>query len=407
MKKIINHIERPFFLIVLFFLFQFVSTVGKIDRYTLPSYFVSYSHGWGVRRFLGTVIETIFPNYVSGIGLWVFVSLFTFLLILLFSRFLSRVYHAACEDGTKISAIFLILLISVSPFSVAYLFPGANYGRMELYLLILVFSYIAIDGLWTNLWRKRLVMYVFMIMGCLVHQIFVFLCLPFFAMMALRDWYSTRDKRLIGFDLSFVVCLAVFVLFLQFGKQHFDMTQLAVLQSKTNIPLHSPAFELEYNSSFSDHLILCLMPNYKRMLIGFIFTIILMSPFIFIIAKFWNETLKTCKTVIDKYFIYAVIALNIPILCCFLFAMDYGRWFAQLFLYNFTVIIMMTVSSDKKIRQLVWGGVNSLQNDLMRRPLLYIVIIGYASSLQVFQASRFFPLIERLISLLGIVEVVQ
>ena len=110
----------------------------QMNYWTVTSYFMSYEDfGFGSRMLIGSVFKLLFP-FLSVKALYTAI-LVTLLCLMLFTAVVLGSAIRRSGDAMK-AVIILAAVYLASPASIAHLFGWRNYGRFDIYLIIIAVS---------------------------------------------------------------------------------------------------------------------------------------------------------------------------------------------------------------------------------------------------------------------------
>jgi hypothetical protein len=170
-------------------------------------------------------------------------------------------------------------------------------------------------------------------------------------------------------------------LYFQFGTAPlpFDSASQVMhyFNGLSNLPVNEKMIDYEYFRAFSEHFDAFVKPGlFDRMIRGFI-VLLLMMPMNYFVWHFW-------KTAVKKHFIYVPLCL-IPLasLPAFALTIDWGRWFAAVYLSAFTFIAYLYRRGDSVAVQFF----TQMAQWVQKRPMAAFGIILYFTALNKFEAA--------------------
>ena len=115
-----------------------------LDRYVIPSYIIDYSTGFGDRKFVGTLFNLFFGDYITSRELWIGTLIAYLLVIVLLSIIIGHLLRKAksLNRSIFIANIIFIMLYIIGPWSFAYLFSTSNWGRIDIYMFLVTCIFI-------------------------------------------------------------------------------------------------------------------------------------------------------------------------------------------------------------------------------------------------------------------------
>lgn len=129
-----------FFIVISYFLISLVyymPSIGYSEHYIFTSYSLSYEEGFN-SRFLIRSIFQLFYRTVSYENIRLFVLYFLGLLIILTSIFITKIIMVGYSKK-KMLVIVCAIIFMVFLASITYFFNYANFGRLDMYWVLIVF----------------------------------------------------------------------------------------------------------------------------------------------------------------------------------------------------------------------------------------------------------------------------
>lgn len=312
---------------------------SEMHSYCINFYFSTYENGFISRGFIGTILKLLFP-ILPAKTLYIIIGANILVLIFVTVSFLVWCIKN-CKPSYQHALIYLCFAFCVNPGSIAYLFYWGNYGRFDMYLILIL-----IACCMCIIKKTYIPILILSICGILIHQVFLFL---FFPAIALMYFYSIQNnkKAYAGFFLTLAVVFLL-ALYLQFFGSPNSVSWedlLETAQNRTDWHLSPDPFRKEYSYTLYDHLndmpADVLLLKLKKT-VGVLFCL---SPLIWIFILIWKNTICSAK----KKWIYYLFILS-PICTLPTFVMvDWGRWFAAIIISQFILIFFLTVQQDRNL----------------------------------------------------------
>lgn len=384
------------FLVCIVLLSELISKLPNINQLndwcTTPFVF-TYKYGIQSRFFIGNLFDLLLSP-ISIKRLYFFVLLSIIVLILLFSFFIAKLIRKTIPEYRN-AVLLLSGIFLASPFSLSFLFYWGNFGRLDLYLII--FTLITLFLL--PLPRWRFLTPILLLMGMATHQVFIF-TYAFVIIGALFFELITSNfnkKNLILFSSSILITCMAFIYF-QFLTPDIGFqsaTDLYThLSSQSNIPVNQKMIEYEYFKNIQDHLAeFVANALYLRILTGALI-MILLSPIIIILSSIWRDIYQNSS---HKWGVGILLMIPLTTIPAFILTIDWGRWFAALFISQFLLLFFMFSKNLKEVNQ----AFRNFQQFFINHKLLYICLILYLNSLGKFEAAGLLTYANRIIHFLS------
>ena len=334
-----------FTIIFIIYYIEYFTPPRDVCWYMLTQYIVSYKFGFISRGLIGTII-TYAIKFCTQYHLYIIITLSNFAMIIMAAYFAAKVFVKADEKIKNIT-FMMALFFCVNPGSITYLFIKENFGRLELYSIILCFAAVLI------LFQKNKSIYLIPIIGVisiLIYQTSFLLYLPIVLILLLYLFSIEQKKRyLIVFLITGLLSGALF-LYLQIWGKITTLTLSELYQAlapNTDFNPNTDYLKSEYYMELTGHFdfmqrrVAGMMPLFVTAMIVYI------PVFTFIYYVYIKSFKKADK---KKKFIYVIILINfLSYLPVFFVAVDYGRWIGSFVTMQFTLILSLAHLRDKYI----------------------------------------------------------
>jgi hypothetical protein len=314
-----------------------------VMNYNATSYLLNYDMGFGPRLLIGSVLFVIVP-YITYEEVYIFVLFFTILLTVFAGFLIGEVMHRASAKS-KTGTYFIAILYLTSPAVIAYLYNFNNFGRLDLFLLILALVMIPI------IYKREKAFFLIPILCgicMLIHESFIFLFFPAIALVLLYMHLTTEKKKwLYTLIVSVVVCGTLF-LYLNSLSLNFDSTSDVIIAISlfSNIIPNYDMIDGMYFMTVGEVIQSMVIPGLLRRVCIGILTVIMFSPVFYILIKFWRDCRATSEGKMKMFYTLCMLA-PLAALPLFILAIDWGRWFAAFMVVQFIMIFFLLYAKDK------------------------------------------------------------
>ena len=357
-------------------------------------YALDYSMGSGSRLLIGSLLHLLSPNGVSAAGAQRFVSAAIVLCIALAALLFGRTYRAA-GDAAKPAAALLIALYAAAPYSVAYLWNPANFGRLDTYLLLLALAAV----LTVNIRRapvKYALLAALCVLALMVHQVFLFIYFPVAAAAFFVDAFAEYepDKKKLPLVLgAFALIGAAFLYFQLFSGVRFSSVDAmaAALSAQSDLDISHSALDYEYFRSFlygvQNHFLPFLRG--ETPIRYALCELILLSPAVAAFACLWTGMFRYLKKAnvpvfrAPQPYLLLSLLLFVP---AFATTVDWNRWLAALFACQTLMFCTLLLARDPAMR----ASSESLSGAIKRHLPETALAVLFLATLEPFGA-RYFP----------------
>lgn len=318
----------------------------EMSQFSTTPYFVSDKLGTVSRSFIGNIIFT-FTDYLSQNALYIIILIFTCILIVMFSALAGTIINQQSGELRQ-SVRFSVLLFLLLPTSLIFLFKEINYGRFDLYQIIL--SMIA--GIFASRKGLHYLCPVIMAICIMIHQVNIFY-MPFIVIALLLEIKNSNfsKKRIISFFVALIAVISLFLFYQFYPKTlNFATAQDAAsfLQGFTDIKISSSVLYGEYYSNVFE-----LWGSYVRPILrdDSIPDLIFVAPFVLpvftLFFLLWKGAFKKCTAPFTKFIFLLCLLSPLMALPQFILINDYGRWFAGIFINQFFMLFYMVYRKEE------------------------------------------------------------
>jgi hypothetical protein len=295
----------------------------------------------------------------------------------------------------------LIVLYFSSPASISFLFNRSNFGRFDAYLII--FTLLSLFFINTSYFK--LVVPALCVISVLTHQVFVFTYFSIVVGLLLFKIYEEKFSMssILNFSITIIIT-AILFLYLQFNSSHLNAIKakdiIETIRNITDVPVSEDMIDLEYFKSIKDHLALIVYSDnttfihWKTRILSGIIVLLFMLPISVVLINFWKEAIKYTS---DKFLKFVLVFMMISptiTLPAFLFTIDWGRWFATIFISQFAFIFYLAFRRCNPIIL----SLQKMQKHFTENITYIILIIIFMTSLGKFRASDVLLISSRLAS---------
>lgn len=357
----------------------------------------SYRFGFIQRAFIGSLIDLVstvfhiplkYMRYIYGVGT---VGIFTAGALLLVNKTLNYFTN----DGAM-KRFFKGMAL------VFFMGPGwcTNYNNfaltdMWLPMVSLIGVYAVIKGkhLWISL--------ITTIVCVLIHPAYVFLyfnlVLAAFLYKVFIEKGETNKKSLIWLVIVAAAGSVLFLYMMFFSHARAGVTvdevmhRAAVVVDKSveEISNHEPTVRGYLIRDGGESGVQLVFDSYWLL---FIVIVVMFSPFIFEVYKYWRDVYRDAKENKAKgYVLYALMPLGIlTTIPMYIMHNDYGRWTYAVFFYEFTIIWLFNMLRDNHAKK----AAQNLMERVSSNKAYYLLLIFYAVVSGPFQQNLINPMIS-------------
>ncbi len=383
-KRINVFCREPHYEIAVFIMFftAYLFTVPNLqnlNEYTAVYYVLTYADfGFKSRLVMGSIIG-LFTNYITRKAIYIIISIFTIFFIGIVSFLVGDIVRRISKNIGNSAEIFIILFVAC-PVSIQYLFNINNFGRFDLFsILITTVILFCIK----NEKTKWLVPFL-CVFAVIFNYNFVFMYMPVIAIIMIYEYLVNHNSRT-HFMIFAVSCLAVagfFIYFKVFAPESGFSSQEKLkifLAGKTDIQ----GGEIPVFGDFCFPLAGIYMRDAGKSYSWFFDLLKVYGPFMFfstvpafaVLISFWIKALKDAQQKTKKFVFLLCLFAPIAGLPMFL-AIDWDRWIPTLFISQFMLVLYILARNDER----AVDALKSIVSYFNRHSLLFTVLIIYSAS---------------------------
>lgn len=373
---------------LLLYLLTYIPTIDETISWCMTPYALSYKYGFISRGFVGAIIRIFIPNLTIK-HIYFIIAANTVFLCGLTVYYVHRVANFSSQDTAGL--YFTLILFIVNPGSIAFLFYWGNYGRFDLFMIVILM----IAALLMVRNKALFVIPILSVAGILIHQAYVFMYFPALVALLLYCGYvkGNRSAKWIFWITGVTTCLAF--LYMQFfsGVVGYDYSSMmADIDATTDLPAKfiydDMMVRLEYFVSvFATIRAFVIEPLAKNLIkIASVFVFIL--PMLVFFHNIWKDFMSEQKCKLLWIIPWSGMIGMIP---KFLMTNDYGRDFSALILSQFLMMFTLYMLKDSGMKK----AIKNLSEKIKKNPLMYAGMLIYMGSLGKFEAANILGLSER------------
>ena len=404
MNKVIAFIQKYRYCILIFLLLSFqlytiMPNHNNIDPWCIPPYVFSYTNGFASRFLIGSLLN-LFTPFISIEFIHRFIVVSTLFLCLLLALFIDssvqsnlktinagrKIFKKTKLKHISVAFIAIVSLYLASPASPAYLFSRANFGRLDVYLLIftLISLFCARRG------KLILLIPLIAIAALATHQVFLFTYFPVFLVILLYHTYEQKfsKKSLLFCASSLVIVCAVFIYFQFFSSLNVSSSDefIKLLQLRTDALIEKPMIEFEYFLSIGEHSSFFITP--EKFILGLV-TLGFMLPLHLILIGIYLQAKKYSRDKSLRLLFALIMGLPVFLLPALVLTFDWGRWFAAL--YTVQVLVMLYLAKANCLPLI--KAMEKFGQWVINNLFIIILLILFLSSLGKFSSGNILDLV--------------
>jgi hypothetical protein len=341
-KNFLNKYEIGIFCFLCIQLVSLAPKFGDMDSLTATSYLLSYRYGVSSRSFVATVIDILTNgSFVSKYFVWHFIFCSLVFLSFLISTCLG--YNIQKNKGQiKLFVLFLSLLYLTSFTSPSAYFTPVNFGRLEIFALIIMLFLVVIVGKPGLRWIIPLLA----LFALTIHLILVFFYIPLVCIILLYELLGKENRpkgTVMLLAITIIIIVVSFFAYLLFHEQtfvfHNALEFSEYLKNKTDLVFTENFLHLTLFAKLQDHL-----DDWRKTVSlksGGNISILINFPLLLFFIVFWIKCfLQESKKEMKLFFVLPILALIYQALA-FLMFYDFGRWMIMILNVQFILTLYL------------------------------------------------------------------
>lgn len=354
----------------------------------------SYRYGFIQRAFIGSVIDLVstvchiplkYMRYIYGVST---VGIFTLGTLFIVYKALEM-----SKDDKTANRFYKGMALAF------FMGPGwcTNYNNfalidMWLPMLSLIGAYFVIKGkyVWVSLITTAVCV--------MIHPAYVFMYFNLVLMAFLYKTFMVKDKKNIAWMfIVFAVGSLMFLYMMFFAHARADVTSAEVMQRASVVVDKSVEEIINHEPTVRGYLmrdgdvsgVQLVINSYWLLLV---ISILMFSPFIFEICRYWKNAYKEAKNCGAKgRAVYVLLPLGaftaIPM---YIMHNDYGRWTYAVFFYEFAIIWLVNLLNDSNVKK----ATDNLMKRISSNKAYYMLLVFYAAVSGPFEQNLINPIIS-------------
>lgn len=325
--------------------------VKELSSFNVTLYAFNYSYGFMSRGLIGTIWQGI--DYILPGSQMTYDALFTFSLIISIIYVLVLfIFYMVIISKTKEENIDNIryLIIFLSIFAIPIFATRSNFGRIDLFLFIIVF--ICLISIITE--KAEWICIPLVAVAECIHQGFVFMniniILVLFFYKIMKREGKERGKYIVYFVLTLVVASIFFMYFEFFSHVDGENIFEEIVSTAKSLSYSGKA----YGTMLVQHEILgqgVWMDEWRYHYANFVdvpIFVVLFLPYLIIGIRFLKNLCKGEKNINDRLAYLAAALGALTVVPEILLKVDFARYVFAVFFYYIVVVMCLIVMGDKK-----------------------------------------------------------
>lgn len=331
--------------VFIFLLVQFIYYIPFLEElhdFCIIPYFLRYQD-WGFisRGFIGSLVGVIFP-YISIKVLFCLIGVLNLSLCLMTAFFMN---YVAGKNRFEKGEVYLLIFFISNPASVSFLFYWGNYGRFDLFMIMILIGACLLLIKGKYLWLLP----GLCLLGNAIHQGFFFMYLPAILVLLFYNYMKNRSRsNFLIFTVSLAASAVSFLCMQFMGKINCISYETVIQTVSTHTDyelLGESMIKLEYFTPIFDFIPMYVLPGLKQNVIKVIVVLGLYLPAIRLFLIIWRQ--PGCQKKWRYVLPLIPLCMIIP---KFVITVDYGRDFAAVIISEFMIVFTLIGLNDEAVK---------------------------------------------------------
>ena len=389
---------------------RYVITVPTaVDSWHSWCYAIDFSMGCSSRFLAGQILSLFCKDYVSERDIFIYCFIVGLILITLTSILINIVVKKA-DKKTKPAVFFISACFVACPANIISLFSEANFGKIEIFGLILSLFAVYIFNKIKNITLRYGIITFLSILSIVFYQGYVFLYYNLILTVMIFDIFEEKrinKNKLIYGIISVLFSFVTFIKFQLFNKTIFNSAEemIAELSQRTDIKISEEPIKLEYFSGLKEsyQLVTSYLDGFAREKI--LLHIVLFIPLIYFVLGvvfyffhtgkqiYANQKLLQTRNILS----FSTIFLVVP---QFVLNVDWGRWMISLCVFVFFYIMYYSFKDDYSMKLTLEKTASIIKQKphIATLILIYIAFFSTVNSVAFTDADKLFDYIRYVFS---------
>ncbi len=355
---------------------------------------MDYSMGSGSRLLIGSIYRLFYGDFLDYHVAYKYVAVGSGITVLVLAIVLGRMVRIICNTAPQYKhvAIGAVAAYVASPWSVAYTWNWQNYGRLDVYMLLVGCLGVLVALSVKNIYAKYILFTLLGVIGLAIHQGFAFLFYPMILVVMCYDAFKGDRidvKNLVLCIISGLINVAVAVYFQFFSSLHFDTVEdiVADITARTNVPVSDWAIEIEYFGGMKYQL--------EEITPGFfqneapwthmLLIILLFLPILGLYVLMWKDVFAHLRAnkvnLLKSPYLYVLLA-HLCYVPMFLIHTDWGRHFAPWFTLPTFIFLFYMAKGEASMRY----AFGRMKMRVEKHPWYFVLAIAWIAMFDTFGA---------------------
>lgn len=345
--------------IIVVFLMQFImERATDLQEWSSAWNAMDYSMGTGSRLLMGSIYRLFYGDYLDNTVAYKYVAIGIGITIIVLAITLGKLIRKAVDARPDCRNIIIWTVVAyvASPWSIAYVWNTQNFGRFDVYMLLVGVLAVFVALTVENVYLKFFLYTSLGVLGLAIHQGFAFLFYPMILIVMCYDVFKDNQvqvKNLALAVISGLVNVAVAIYFQFFSSLRFDSVEeiVADIASRSNIYVSDWALYIEYFGGMKYQLEE-ITPGFFRdeaPWTKMVLIFLLFAPVLIVYVLIWKDVFSYLKEnkikILQSSYLYMLL-VHLCYVPMFLIHTDWGRHFAPWFTLQTFIFLFYLAKKD-------------------------------------------------------------
>lgn len=370
-----------------------------LDIMNTTVYAFSYKYGFISRGVLGSLLQlydSLVPFDAVSYNTIYLISIFATGILFLALIWFIIIVLSKCREEQSASAKGLLTILTL--ITVPMFLGRDNFGRLDLYLMIIVFFCLVL----IICEKCEFLIVPAVLLATLIHEGFVFMNLNIILVLLLykcliNDDKKKRRKYIILLALTFIIPSVIF-LYCEFFSHSFGQDvydECLALASKISFN-NDPHEEVLVHEILGLDVAQMETKHHRWNLEDTPIFLVLFSPYIVFLIAVFRKYAKSGKTALDKFITFIVLAGPLTLVPEILLKVDFGRYVYSVLFYYLAIFAVLLALQDKRTEITA----EHVKGIIVRHKVISVVGVAYLFVFMPFRGYRICDVVTALTSLI-------
>jgi len=370
------------FAILMFEVIVLCPGISQMNPFAVTPYFLSYQDfGFNSRLFVGTIFKMC-SYYISSAALYCCILMIIIGMNAFVALTLGGIMRRSSHEQQERLSVFVLLFLA-SPFSLSFLFDAENFGRLDIYLVIITVVMMRIVKHKYLRWLIPVLSFT----AVAIYQGYVMTYMPVMAVILVYECYKNKFRPasllLCGSTFLSIITLSVYFQYFAPGfnfenaravkeyltpRTDYNLSEILIFTEYFINVVYSFSYQIQIVKSFA-------APYTVNILI-------MTSPLIAVFIYLWTSAFRSTRDRFLKFVIFLCPASPLISLPIFI-GNDWDRWISAIFISQFALAFYFLHEGFECVTQ----AAGKIRAFFAKHAMLFFAVLIFESSM-VFSGAR-------------------